>query len=172
MKATATVNGDIKARRLSVEDGVTFVGRSGSQSEQPAGAGAAAGRSAAVRIPFPSQAPDRTRTRGTVERPWTEGAGRGGQENQSDGRLAVVRGLAQAKHDGTLPAPGSRKPRRICRRIRRRPPCRRTVRTSSRRSSPRSGRSLLQMRLRIPARGPTKTIYCSKCREKIDMGDT
>ena len=28
MKATATVNGDIKARRLSVEDGVTFVGRS------------------------------------------------------------------------------------------------------------------------------------------------
>ena len=28
MKASATVNGDIKARRLSVEDGVTFVGRS------------------------------------------------------------------------------------------------------------------------------------------------
>jgi cytoskeletal protein CcmA (bactofilin family) len=28
MKATATVNGDIKAKRLSVEDGVTFVGRS------------------------------------------------------------------------------------------------------------------------------------------------
>ena len=28
MKATAVVNGDIKARRLSVEDGVTFVGRS------------------------------------------------------------------------------------------------------------------------------------------------
>ena len=28
MKSTATVNGDIKACRLSVEDGVTFVGRS------------------------------------------------------------------------------------------------------------------------------------------------
>ena len=45
MKATATVNGDIKARRLSVEDGVTFVGRSevnpNSQPVPPLAPGAA-----------------------------------------------------------------------------------------------------------------------------------
>ena len=28
MKSTARVHGDIKAKRLSVEDGVTFIGRS------------------------------------------------------------------------------------------------------------------------------------------------
>ncbi len=38
MKSTAKVNGDIAAKRLAVEDGVTFIGRS---EVNPAGSGAA-----------------------------------------------------------------------------------------------------------------------------------
>lgn len=43
MKATARVNGDIKSRRLSVEDGVTFVGKSEVNPSSTGGAGATPG---------------------------------------------------------------------------------------------------------------------------------
>jgi cytoskeletal protein CcmA (bactofilin family) len=39
MKSTTRLNGDIKAKRLTVEDGVTFIGRS---EVNPAGTGGAA----------------------------------------------------------------------------------------------------------------------------------
>ena len=86
--------------------------------------------------------------------------------------FAVVRGLAQAKHDGTLPAPGSRKPAEdlsshppppalpkdsphIVKTIQ---PTKRTIRC-------------FKCGYEFQLSGTTKTIYCSKCREKIDMGD-
>ena len=45
MKSTARINGDIRARRLTVEDGVTFVGKA---DVNPAGAGGQANRTAAA----------------------------------------------------------------------------------------------------------------------------
>ena len=86
--------------------------------------------------------------------------------------FAVVRGLAQAKHDGTLPAPGSRKPAEdlsshppppalpkdsphIVKTIQ---PTKRTIRC-------------FKCGYEFQLSGTTKTIYCSKCREKIDLGD-
>ena len=87
--------------------------------------------------------------------------------------FAVVRGLAQAKHDGTLPAPGSRKPAEdlsshpppaalpkdsphIVKTIE---PTKRTIRC-------------FKCGYEFKLAGTTKTIYCSKCREKIDMATT
>ena len=52
MKASARVTGDIKAKRLSVEDGVTFIGKS---EVNPSGAPAAAAPHAeATRVEVPS----------------------------------------------------------------------------------------------------------------------
>ena len=48
MKATAKVHGDISAKRLSVEDGVTFIGKS---EVNPAGAGAPAAAAPAAAAP-------------------------------------------------------------------------------------------------------------------------
>jgi cytoskeletal protein CcmA (bactofilin family) len=45
MKSTARINGDIRARRLTVEDGVTFVGKA---DVNPAGVGGQANRAAAA----------------------------------------------------------------------------------------------------------------------------
>ncbi len=86
--------------------------------------------------------------------------------------FAVVRGLAQAKHDGTLPLPGSRKPAEdlsshpppaalpkdsphIVKTIE---PTKRTIRC-------------FKCGYEFKLAGTTKAIYCAKCREKIDMGD-
>lgn len=63
MKSTARVNGDIKARRLAVEDGVTFIGKS---EVNPATAPAEEGgppRSEPVAPPRPEPAAPDTATR-------------------------------------------------------------------------------------------------------------
>ena len=86
--------------------------------------------------------------------------------------FAVVRGLAQAKQDGVLPAPGARKPTEdlsshpppaalpkdsphIVKTIE---PTKRTIRC-------------FKCGYEFKLAGSTKSIYCAKCREKIDMGD-
>lgn len=86
--------------------------------------------------------------------------------------FAVVRSLAQAKQDGLLPAPGSRKPAEdlsahpppaalpkdsphIVKTIE---PTRRTIRC-------------FKCGYEFKLAGTTKAIYCTKCREKIDLGD-
>ncbi len=53
MKSTARINGDIRARRLTVEDGVTFVGKA---DVNPAGAGGQNSRTAATPVE-PKNAP-------------------------------------------------------------------------------------------------------------------
>ena len=86
--------------------------------------------------------------------------------------FSVVRSLAQAQQDGTLPRPGAG---------------RRAEETTSRLPPPaKPGDSPHIVKTIEPTRrtircfecgyefklsGTTRTIYCSKCREKIDMGD-
>ena len=57
LKATARVNGDIKAKRLTVEDGVTFVGRS---EVNPAGVPTTASKPSGAATPAPEQRPQGT----------------------------------------------------------------------------------------------------------------
>ncbi len=86
--------------------------------------------------------------------------------------FAVVRGLAQAKHDGTLPAPGVRRPPDDA--APRPPP------TAMPKDSPHIVKTIeptkrtircFQCGYEFKLAGTTKTIYCAKCREKIDLGD-
>ena len=53
LKSTARVNGDIRARRLAVEDGVTFIGRSevNPSGTRPAGDGKTAGPETPPSVP-------------------------------------------------------------------------------------------------------------------------
>lgn len=91
--------------------------------------------------------------------------------NMMDG-FSVVQSLAKAKQDGVLPAPGSRRPAEdlsshppppakpgdsphIVKTIQ---PTKRTIRC-------------FKCGYEFQLAGTTRTIYCSKCREKIDMGD-
>jgi cytoskeletal protein CcmA (bactofilin family) len=86
--------------------------------------------------------------------------------------FAVVRGLAQAKQDGSLPAPGTHrtaedlsshpppaaKPQDSPHIVKTIQPTKRTIRCFA-------------CGYEFQLAGTTRTIYCSKCREKIDLGD-
>ena len=86
--------------------------------------------------------------------------------------FAVVRGLAQAKQDGSLPAPGAHraaedlsshpppaaKPQDSPHIVKTIQPTKRTIRCFA-------------CGYEFQLAGTTRTIYCSKCREKIDLGD-
>ena len=86
--------------------------------------------------------------------------------------FAVVRGLAQAKHDGTLPQPGAHRnaedlsshpppaalPKDSPHIVKTIEPTKRTIRC-------------FKCGYEFKLAGTTRAIYCAKCREKIDMGD-
>lgn len=86
--------------------------------------------------------------------------------------FAVVRGLAQAKQDGSLPAPGAR---RAAEDLSSHPPP-----AALPADSPHIVKTIQPTKRTIRCfacgyefqlAGTTRTIYCSKCREKIDLGD-
>lgn len=86
--------------------------------------------------------------------------------------FAVVRGLAQAKQDGNLPKPGSVRPAEDL--SSRPPPAAKPA------DSPHIVKTIQPTKRTIRCfacnyefqlSGTTRTIYCSRCREKIDMGD-
>ena len=86
--------------------------------------------------------------------------------------FSVVRGLAQAKQDAALPKPGARRPAEDL--SSRPPPAAKPA------DSPHIVKTIQPTKRTIRCfecgyefqlSGTTRTIYCSKCREKIDMGD-
>ena len=86
--------------------------------------------------------------------------------------FAVVRGLAQVKHNGGMPPPGARRtaenlsphpppaamPQDSPHIVKTIEPTKRTIRC-------------FQCGYEFKLAGTTRTIYCPKCREKIDLGD-
>jgi len=86
--------------------------------------------------------------------------------------FAVVRGLAQAKHDGTLPQPGAH---RNAEDLSSHPPP-----AALPKDSPHIAKTIVPTKRTIRCfkcgyefklAGTTHAVYCAKCREKIDMGD-
>jgi cytoskeletal protein CcmA (bactofilin family)/DNA-directed RNA polymerase subunit RPC12/RpoP len=87
--------------------------------------------------------------------------------------FSVVRSLAQAKQDGVLPTPGSRKPlpeTGASRPSSKAPPVENPHIVKTIRPTQRTIRCF-KCGYEFKLSGTTNTIYCSKCREKIDMGD-